>query len=83
MDPSRRPGAGPDGYASLKSHPFFKGIDWINLRAGTPPKLALDPRVIHSFFFLFIFFFWFFPCSQLMYLVELFNYEEKRKGKSQ
>ncbi|KAK6144687.1 hypothetical protein DH2020_021507 [Rehmannia glutinosa] len=40
-----RPGAGPDGYASLKSHPFFKGIDWTNLRAGTPPKLALDPRV--------------------------------------
>ncbi|KAK6144698.1 hypothetical protein DH2020_021518 [Rehmannia glutinosa] len=45
IDPSRRPGAGPDGYASLKSHPFFKGIDWTNLRAGTPPKLALDPRV--------------------------------------
>ncbi|KAK6144701.1 hypothetical protein DH2020_021521 [Rehmannia glutinosa] len=45
IDPSRRPGAGPGGYASLKSHPFFKGIDWTNLRAGTPPKLALDPRV--------------------------------------
>ncbi|KAG8390536.1 hypothetical protein BUALT_Bualt01G0093700 [Buddleja alternifolia] len=47
-DPSRRPGAGPDGYASLKSHPFFKGIDWMNLRTGTPPKLALDPRVQSS-----------------------------------
>ncbi|KAL6573449.1 3-phosphoinositide-dependent protein kinase 2 [Orobanche hederae] len=43
-DPSGRPGAGPDGYSSLKSHPFFKGTDWMNLRAGTPPKLALDPR---------------------------------------
>ncbi|PIN14381.1 3-phosphoinositide-dependent protein kinase (PDK1) [Handroanthus impetiginosus] len=48
MDPSRRPGAGPDGYASLKSHPFFKGIDWTNLRAGTPPKLALEPGVLSS-----------------------------------
>ncbi|KAL8533240.1 hypothetical protein ACS0TY_009572 [Phlomoides rotata] len=45
MEPSRRPGAGPDGYTSLKRHPFFKGIDWVNLRAGTPPKLALDPSV--------------------------------------
>ncbi|GFQ00346.1 3-phosphoinositide-dependent protein kinase 2 [Phtheirospermum japonicum] len=45
IDPSRRPGAGPDGYASLKGHPFFKGVDWTNLRTGTPPKLALDQRV--------------------------------------
>ncbi|KAK6136125.1 hypothetical protein DH2020_030141 [Rehmannia glutinosa] len=45
IDPSRRPGAGSGGYASLKSHPFFKGIDWTNLRDGTtPPKLALEPR---------------------------------------
>ncbi|KAL7148176.1 hypothetical protein ABFS83_06G160500 [Erythranthe nasuta] len=44
IDPSRRPGAGREGYVSLKSHPFFKGIDWANLRKGTPPKLALDPR---------------------------------------
>lgn len=43
LDPSRRPGAGPDGYAILKSHPFFKGVDWNNLRAQTPPKLALEP----------------------------------------
>ncbi|KAL2249343.1 UNVERIFIED_CONTAM: 3-phosphoinositide-dependent protein kinase 2 [Sesamum indicum] len=47
IDPSRRPGAGPDGYAALKCHPFFKGIDWTNLRSGTPPELAPDPRV-HS-----------------------------------
>ncbi|XP_065870863.1 3-phosphoinositide-dependent protein kinase 2 [Euphorbia lathyris] len=43
IDPSRRPGAGSDGYASVKTHPFFKGIDWDNLREEAPPKLALDP----------------------------------------
>lgn len=45
IDPSKRPGAGPDGYASLKSHPFFKGIDWANLRSQPTPVLAVDPRV--------------------------------------
>lgn len=45
IDPSRRPGAGPDGYVSLKKHPFFDGVDWSNLRSQTPPKLALDPKV--------------------------------------
>ncbi|XP_009787062.1 3-phosphoinositide-dependent protein kinase 2 [Nicotiana tabacum] len=44
IDPSRRPGAGPDGYASLKNHPFFNGIDWENLRSQTPPKLAMEPK---------------------------------------
>lgn len=44
-DPSRRPGAGPGGYAALKMHPFFKEIDWKNLRAQTPPKLALESVV--------------------------------------
>ena len=44
-DPSRRPGAGSDGYASLKRHPFFKGVDWKNVRSQTPPKLAPDPSV--------------------------------------
>ncbi|KAI5388512.1 3-phosphoinositide-dependent protein kinase 2 [Lathyrus oleraceus] len=43
LDPSRRPGAGPDGYAILKIHPFFKAVAWDNLRAQTPPKLALEP----------------------------------------
>ncbi|XP_012090189.2 3-phosphoinositide-dependent protein kinase 2 [Jatropha curcas] len=42
IDPSRRPGAGPDGYAALKMHPFFKGINWKNIREETPPKLALE-----------------------------------------
>ncbi|XP_047170697.1 3-phosphoinositide-dependent protein kinase 1-like isoform X1 [Vigna umbellata] len=43
LEPSRRPGAGPDGYAILKAHPFFKGVDWKNLRAQIPPKLAPEP----------------------------------------
>lgn len=54
IDPSKRPGAGPDGYLSLKSHPFFKGIDWLNLRSGNPPALALDPRVRLFFISFFI-----------------------------
>lgn len=53
VDPSRRPGAGPDGYASLKNHPFFSGIDWENLRLQTPPRLAMEPKVCHSFCFMF------------------------------
>lgn len=44
-DPSRRPGAGSEGYAALKRHPFFMGVDWKNLRSQTPPKLAPDPAV--------------------------------------
>ncbi|XP_038975249.1 3-phosphoinositide-dependent protein kinase 2-like isoform X2 [Phoenix dactylifera] len=44
-DPSKRPGAGPDGYAALKMHPFFKGIDWKNLRKTPAPKLAVELNV--------------------------------------
>uniref|UniRef100_A0A7N0RHP1 non-specific serine/threonine protein kinase n=2 Tax=Kalanchoe fedtschenkoi TaxID=63787 RepID=A0A7N0RHP1_KALFE len=40
VDPSRRPGAGADGYASLKSHAFFAGVNWQDLRNQTPPKLV-------------------------------------------
>lgn len=43
IDPSKRPGAGPEGYAELKSHPFFDGVDWSNLRNQAPPKLAKEP----------------------------------------
>ncbi|OAY45803.1 3-phosphoinositide-dependent protein kinase 2 isoform X2 [Manihot esculenta] len=43
VDPSRRPGAGSDGYAALKAHPFFEGVNWKNIRGETPPKLALEP----------------------------------------
>ncbi|XP_062227304.1 3-phosphoinositide-dependent protein kinase 2-like [Phragmites australis] len=42
VDPSKRPGAGPDGYASLKKHPFFRGMDWKNLWKTRAPKLAID-----------------------------------------
>ncbi|PHU22528.1 3-phosphoinositide-dependent protein kinase 1 [Capsicum chinense] len=44
IDPSRRPGAGPDGYVSLKNHPFFSGVDWDNLRLQTPPRIAAEPK---------------------------------------
>ncbi|XP_009592600.1 3-phosphoinositide-dependent protein kinase 2 isoform X3 [Nicotiana tabacum] len=47
IDPSRRPGAGPDGYASLKNHPFFREVDWDSLRSQTPPCLAAEPKA-HS-----------------------------------
>ncbi|XP_057869869.2 3-phosphoinositide-dependent protein kinase 2 isoform X2 [Cryptomeria japonica] len=40
MDPCKRLGTGPNGYASLKSHPFFKGIDWDNVRGMTAPIIA-------------------------------------------
>ncbi|KAH9616016.1 hypothetical protein KSS87_003291 [Heliosperma pusillum] len=43
-DPSKRPGAGPEGYAVLKNHPFFRGVEWTNLRDQCPPKLAKEPQ---------------------------------------
>ncbi|CAM8914320.1 unnamed protein product [Rhodiola kirilowii] len=43
-DPIRRPGAGPDGYDTLKNHPFFNGINWKRLRSQVPSKLALGPK---------------------------------------
>ncbi|KAE8684888.1 3-phosphoinositide-dependent protein kinase 1 [Hibiscus syriacus] len=42
LDPGKISGAGPDGYAELKMHPFYRGVDWSSLRAKTPPKLALE-----------------------------------------
>ncbi|KAK1311023.1 3-phosphoinositide-dependent protein kinase 2 [Acorus calamus] len=42
IDPNKRLGAGPHGYAALKKHPFFKGIDWHNLRRAPTPKLAVE-----------------------------------------
>lgn len=48
IDPSRRLGAGPDGYLALKLHPFFKGIDWHNLRQGSVRKLAMEFIVLNS-----------------------------------
>uniref|UniRef100_A0A7N0TL37 non-specific serine/threonine protein kinase n=1 Tax=Kalanchoe fedtschenkoi TaxID=63787 RepID=A0A7N0TL37_KALFE len=45
LDPARRLGTGPNGYATLKKQPFFKGVNWKNLRSHTPPELALEPSV--------------------------------------
>ncbi|KAI4370687.1 hypothetical protein MLD38_019008 [Melastoma candidum] len=44
-EPTKRPGAGPDGYLAVKMHPFFKGIDWKNLRSQTSPRLAMEKMV--------------------------------------
>jgi serine/threonine protein kinase len=49
VDPSKRPGAGPDGYVSLKKHPFFRGIDWKNIRSTRAPKLAMEANVISCY----------------------------------
>ncbi|KAK8647388.1 hypothetical protein V6N13_121128 [Hibiscus sabdariffa] len=48
IDPNKRPGAGPEGYAALKRHPFFRGVNWSNVRAKTPPKLALQSGAYSS-----------------------------------
>lgn len=69
LDPGKRPGAGAEGYASLKSHPFFEGVDWKNIRAQTPPRLALEAVVLfaikcalyHSFD----------PCVLVKYVISL------------
>nr|XP_043633604.1 3-phosphoinositide-dependent protein kinase 2 [Erigeron canadensis] len=42
IDPQKRPGAGHDGYDALKNHPFFKGIDWCDIRSKSPPRLVLE-----------------------------------------
>lgn len=44
-EPTRRPGSGSEGYTALKVHPFFRGIDWKNLRKSTAPKLAPELTV--------------------------------------
>ncbi|KAG6497040.1 3-phosphoinositide-dependent protein kinase 2-like [Zingiber officinale] len=48
-EPSKRLGAGPDGYAPLKNHPFFKGINWQNLRKLPAPRLALEKKISVDF----------------------------------
>lgn len=49
-DPIKRPGAGRDGYNSLKNHPFFQGIDWHNIRSRNPPKLVFEKVFLNYFF---------------------------------
>ncbi|CAM8930090.1 unnamed protein product [Rhodiola kirilowii] len=45
IDPTRRLGTGPNGYATLKKQPFFKGVNWKNLRSHTPPTIAIEPSI--------------------------------------
>ncbi|KAL0922778.1 hypothetical protein M5K25_006795 [Dendrobium thyrsiflorum] len=45
IEPTKRLGAGPQGYGALKMHPFFRGIDWKNLRKSAAPKLAPESTV--------------------------------------
>lgn len=52
-DPNKRPGAGSDGYAALKMHPFFEGVDWKNLRTASAPRLAIESNVLLNFHNLF------------------------------
>jgi len=40
MEPEKRLGAGEGGYQQLKSHAWFKGIDFATLHTQTPPKIA-------------------------------------------
>jgi hypothetical protein len=39
---TERLGAGPGGLSEIQNHPFFKGIDWDNLRSATPPIIPGD-----------------------------------------
>ncbi|ELT91464.1 hypothetical protein CAPTEDRAFT_131028 [Capitella teleta] len=40
LDPRKRLGCKEmGGYAKLKAHPFFEGVDWDNLPEGKPPEL--------------------------------------------
>ena len=39
-NPSKRLGAGAGGAAEIKSHPFFKGVDWDNFLARRVPMPA-------------------------------------------
>jgi len=43
LDPEKRIGAREQSYAELKSHPFFKGIDFTNIHTQTPPNLKPYP----------------------------------------
>ena len=43
-NPSKRLGAGPEGSEEIKKHPFFKDIDWIDvkLKKLQPPKPEIN-----------------------------------------
>ncbi len=46
---TERLGAGPGGLAEIQNHPFFKGIDWENLRSTTPPIIPGDVSLDTAF----------------------------------
>lgn len=48
LNPNERIGNRADGYAELKAHPFFEGIDWDNLSNTTPPPIK-PPAVLPVF----------------------------------
>mmetsp|Transcript_29627 Transcript_29627/g.64665 ORF Transcript_29627/g.64665 Transcript_29627/m.64665 type:complete len:494 (-) Transcript_29627:208-1689(-) len=43
-DQDQRLGAGPRGQEELRSHPFFEGVDWENIRQQDPPSVAPPSR---------------------------------------
>lgn len=45
LDPDERLGARPGGYAELKRHPFFNGIDFNKLNETIPPRI-IPHRVV-------------------------------------
>ena len=51
VDPATRLGSGEEksGYASLKAHPFFDGLNWNALGAGMlPPPIKVDDKTINA-----------------------------------
>jgi len=48
LEPDERIGNREGGYAELKAHPFFEGIDWENLTNQTPPPIK-PPDVLPTF----------------------------------
>lgn len=45
VDQSKRAGCGPRGVETIRTHPYFKRIDWEALEAGTltPPPRCVPP----------------------------------------
>jgi serine/threonine protein kinase len=46
VDPTKRLGAGPQGWRDVMAHPFFHGLDWSLLDARVLPPPAVPPYVI-------------------------------------
>eukprot|EP01116_Phalansterium_solitarium_P024655 TRINITY_DN9088_c0_g2_i1.p1 TRINITY_DN9088_c0_g2~~TRINITY_DN9088_c0_g2_i1.p1 ORF type:complete len:500 (+),score=129.92 TRINITY_DN9088_c0_g2_i1:180-1679(+) len=48
LDPEKRLGCGEHGYAELKGHPFFEGVDFASLPRETPPVIEAADALSHS-----------------------------------